>query len=174
MSTTEKFAATLINQIQNGASIADVVKTLSDNESQWQKRSEYIIEAFKYDQNDFVVTIPDPEPSVWGEWKERAFEIIDEQIIVRAKESIRKYADMLDFYYGLQVPHNIIEALIAMYPQYKIEHPYDTVIREMFCGDLMKYIGMGAWPCYGDSVEYKTNFFKILDIQCAKFGIINS
>ena len=81
---------------------------------------------------------------------------------------------MLDFYYGLQVPHNIIEALISRHPKYKTEYPSDTDVREMFCDDLLKYIGVGAWPCYRDSVEYKTNFFNMLDIQCAKFGIINS
>lgn len=82
------------------------------------------------------------------------------------------YQDMLNDYFGLDVPLPIVEAVIAMYPMYKDEDATTTDVSDDFANDIVKYIGVNmSWPCYGDSPEYKDKFYSLLNEACVKFGI---
>lgn len=85
------------------------------------------------------------------------------------------YQDMLNDYFGLEVPLQIVEAVIAMYPVYNDEDATTTDVRDDFVNDVVQYIGVNmSWPCYGDSKEYKEKFYVLLNEACVKFGIKNS
>lgn len=110
---------------------------------------------------------------------DRAMELSSEEIEALAKDAdslpLNDVRDMLSDYYGIaNISDSVIKAVLVdpviAFDVY-MGGTRDTAVRDMIGDALMKYIGLGHWPMYGSSQEYKTQFWASLPHKLAYHGM---
>jgi hypothetical protein len=91
-------------------------------------------------------------------------------------EKFEPVKDMFHDYYGIaNIPTDVLRDIcmhdVELAYEIHCEAVTDTSVRDQFGGRLMRYIGMPAWPCYGDSKEYTAEFYTKLPEALMKHGM---
>ena len=94
-------------------------------------------------------------------------------------EKFEPVKDMFNDYYGIgNIPTQFLRDIclhdVTLAYEIHCGAERDTAVRDQFGNRLMLRLGMNAWPCYGNSEEYKKDFFAKLGPALAEHGLTYS
>lgn len=89
-------------------------------------------------------------------------------------KAIQNASRVLNDYFGLSVPDSVIERVLSkdrsLFREALDGGISDTCQRDELIDAVMKEIGVGRYPCYGDSEEYKEKFSQTLSKKLIEVG----